>query len=132
MPFAALRTNPVRLEFDPADDVRMTDNTYPHSGQVSHTAAPRDTFLTAAEVAARYRWGRTKMAKMRVSPGFPVSLHGSFRLDTLLDWEERVLAGGVDPSRVVPAPRAAASADGPPPPTSKRPGRRRAAQEVAQ
>lgn len=42
-----------------------------------------------------------------------------------------MLAEGIDLSREISAPRAASTVETPPPPASKRPGRRRAAQEVA-
>jgi hypothetical protein len=128
VPLAAPQTDPVRFRFEPADDVRMTDNTYPSSGQVSHITSPRDTFLTAAEVAARYRWGRTKMSQMRVSPGFPTPLHrllsprhpSCVGRPMLGDGVEpspvgpsRTVRSRVAPTQVVPAPRAATSGDAP-------------------
>lgn len=54
-------------------------------------------FLSAKEVIARYGWGRTKGYLMLKSEGFPRHIAGSYRLDTLLAWEARVLAGELDP-----------------------------------
>jgi hypothetical protein len=54
----------------------------------------KNTFLTPAEVFLRYRWGRTKGYQMLRAPGFPRSVGGAYRLDTLAAWEEDQLAGG--------------------------------------
>ena len=52
---------------------------------------PRHVFLTAAEVMARYQWGRTKGYEvMRTRrDGFPGAISGRYRLDTLLHWEDQ-------------------------------------------
>jgi hypothetical protein len=57
-------------------------------------ASPEHTFLTTSQVFQRYRWGRTRGYEIISSTGFPPRIGGSFRLDTLLDWEERELATG--------------------------------------
>lgn len=56
-------------------------------------AAPRHTFLTTREVFARYDWKRTNGYLMLKSTGFPRPISGKYRLDTLMAWEDRVLAG---------------------------------------
>lgn len=53
---------------------------------------PRHVFLTAAEVIARYRWGRTKGYALLRSPDFPRPVTGRYRLDLLMAWEEEELA----------------------------------------
>jgi hypothetical protein len=66
----------------------------PVQDTVAQTAAdPLNTFLTTREVIARYRWGRTKGYEMLKSHGFPRSIGGAYRLDTLLDWEAAQLDG---------------------------------------
>jgi hypothetical protein len=61
-----------------------------------------DVFLTAAEVIARYGWGRTKGYRVLRSPGFPRAICGDrYRLDTLLAWEELQLSAPREPA---PAP----------------------------
>ena len=54
---------------------------------------PRHVFLTAGEVMARYRWGRTKGYEVLRTrrDGFPAPLSGRYRLDTLLRWEDERL-----------------------------------------
>jgi hypothetical protein len=61
-------------------------------------APPGDTdpchvFLTAKEVIVRYGWGRTYGYRMLKSTGFPRRIGDRFRLDTLITWEQDVLAG---------------------------------------
>jgi hypothetical protein len=52
---------------------------------------PRHVFLTANEVIARYRWGRTKgYAELRAN-SFPRALGGRYRLDLLMAWEDQQL-----------------------------------------
>lgn len=68
---------------------------------------PRHVFLTAGEVIARYRWGRTKGYEQLRSAAFPRPLAGRYRLDLLMAWEERQLTDAARP----PAP----GPDGPPP-----------------
>lgn len=75
------------------------------------TAPEMHQFLSAKEVIARYGWGRTKGYLMLKSEGFPRHIAGSYRLDTLLSWEARVLDGELDPqppTKQATAPRAAA------------------------
>lgn len=52
---------------------------------------PRHTFLTAREVIARYRWGRTKGYEQLRQRDFPRPVAGRYRLDLLMDWEDRQL-----------------------------------------
>lgn len=59
---------------------------------------PKNTFLTSTEVIRRYRWGRTKGYQMLRSPGFPRSIGGAYRLDTLAAWEDRQLTRSADSS----------------------------------
>lgn len=68
----------------------MTYNIVPASAGLT---APRHTFLSSKEVIARFGWGRTYGYQMLKSPGFPAAIGGRYRLDTLMAWEERVLAG---------------------------------------
>lgn len=53
---------------------------------------PRHVFLTAGEVIARYRWGRTKGYALLRSPDFPRPVAGRYRLDLLMAWEDEQLA----------------------------------------
>lgn len=53
---------------------------------------PRHVFLTASEVIARYRWGRTKGYEQLRDQSFPRPLAGRYRLDLLMAWEDRQLA----------------------------------------
>jgi hypothetical protein len=61
-------------------------------GQPGHTS-PHHTYLTSREVIARFRWGRTFGYQMLASTGFPRTIGGRYRLDTLIAWEDRVLSG---------------------------------------
>lgn len=122
------RTASVRSAPETADDGSMTNNDSTSSGRVADSTSPRDVFLTLSEVSARYRWGRTKTAEMRRTPGFPATIGGVYRLDTLHAWEDRLLATGTDPSRAVPRPRSKPAPEAPPPPARKR--QRREAEEV--
>ncbi|CAI9410042.1 hypothetical protein [Nocardioides sp. T2.26MG-1] len=69
---------------------------------------PRHVFLSASEVMARYGWGKTKgyqNLKDRSLVPAPVMTHPDrWRLDQLLDWEERriALAGAALQSLVAP------------------------------
>jgi len=54
---------------------------------------PRHTFLKPQEVIARFRWGRTRGYLELKKPGFPRPIAGNYRLDTLIAWEDRCLAG---------------------------------------
>ncbi|MER6971111.1 hypothetical protein ABT304_08665 [Nocardioides sp. NPDC000445] len=56
------------------------------------TADPRHVFLTAGEVMARYRWGRTKGYEQLQRGGFPKPIAGRYRLDLLMQWEDDQLA----------------------------------------
>lgn len=57
---------------------------------------PRHVFLSAAEVIARYGWGKTRgyqHLKDRALIPPPVMTHPDrWRLDQLLDWEEKRIA----------------------------------------
>ncbi len=130
MRFPALRFAPVRSASRTADDGPMTNNNGSSSGQVADNISPRDVFLTLTEVAQRYRWGRTKTAEMRRTPGFPKALGGVYRLDTLQAWEDRLLAAEADLSRTIPAPRRKPASEAPAPPARKRPIQRREAEGV--
>jgi hypothetical protein len=127
----------------------MTRNTMPAPpGDID----PRHVFLTAQEVILRYGWGRTYGYQMLKSTGFPRRIGDRFRLDTLIAWEQTVLAGelpghpdepetpgdapvepvtnGPDPEPTPPSPGAAAIGDDAPvaAPTRRRTrGTRRAA-----
>ena len=81
---------------------------------IDYSAPPEHTFLTPAQVFARYRWGRSKGYEMLRSPGFPPRIGDAYRLDTLVAWEQGQLAGAagaaVPPgSTQASAPVAAAS-----------------------
>jgi hypothetical protein len=67
-------------------------------------ANPQHTFMCSREVFLRYRWKRTKGYQMLTSPGFPRPIGGRYRLDTLIAWESRVLAGDLEQE---PTPAAA-------------------------
>lgn len=58
---------------------------------------PRHTFLTAREVIARYRWGRTKGYEQLRKVDFPRPVAGRYRLDLLMAWEDRQLAAATTP-----------------------------------
>ena len=68
----------------------MTNNTMPASSGHPNS---RHTFLTGGAVIARFDWGRTYGYRMLFSTGFPRAIGGRYRLDTLLQWEDRVLSG---------------------------------------
>lgn len=57
---------------------------------------PRHTFLTAQEVIARYRWGRTKGYKQLRSDDFPCPVAGRYRLDLLMAWEDKQIADAAE------------------------------------
>lgn len=57
---------------------------------------PEHTFLTTKQVFARYGWGRTRGYQMLATEDFPPRIGGSFRLDTLVAWEERELKRQTD------------------------------------
>lgn len=64
---------------------------------------PRHTFLTAREVIARYRWGRTKgYARLR-DRDFPRPVAGRYRLDLLMAWEDQQLVEPATPPEPRPA-----------------------------
>jgi hypothetical protein len=54
---------------------------------------PRETFLKAQEVIAKYRWGRTRGYLELKKTSFPRTIGGNYRLDTLIAWEEWCLTG---------------------------------------
>jgi len=62
---------------------------------------PRHTFLKPQEVIARFRWGRTRGYLELKKPGFPRPIGGNYRLDTLIAWEDRCLAGDVPPKDAI-------------------------------
>ncbi|NMM34106.1 MAG: hypothetical protein HHJ13_08920 [Phycicoccus sp.] len=62
---------------------------------------PRHTFLKSQEVIARFRWGRTRGYLELKKPGFPRPIGGNYRLDTLIAWEDRCLAGDVPPKDAI-------------------------------
>lgn len=64
---------------------------------------PRHVFLTASEVIARYRWGRTKGYEVIRSQNFPRPLAGRYRLDLLMAWEDNQLAEAQSPPMSAPA-----------------------------
>ena len=81
----------------------MTENTTPAMpGDID----PRHVFLTAKEVIVRFGWGRTYGYQMLKSSGFPRRIGGRYRLDTLMNWEDRVLSGEIpgDPDSSSPPP----------------------------
>jgi hypothetical protein len=80
---------------------------------------PRHTFLKSREVIARFRWGRTRGYLELKKPGFPRPIGGNYRLDTLIAWEDRCLAGVVPQNDAITAmiPLAEASSDSAAPPT---------------
>lgn len=57
---------------------------------------PRHTFLTAREVIARYRWGRTKGYEQLRDGDFPRPVAGRYRLDLLMAWEDRQITEAAD------------------------------------
>lgn len=59
----------------------------------NYTTPPEHIFLSKREVIERYGWGRTKGYQLMASPDFPRSIGGRYRLDKLIAWEERQLAG---------------------------------------
>src|SRR3954471_7472166 len=68
----------------------MTNNATPGApGDIN----PPHVFLTAKEVILRYGWGRTYGYLMLRSTGFPRRIGDRFRLDSLVAWEQAVLAG---------------------------------------
>lgn len=81
----------------PPDLLRtVTAVTYEEQAQ-AHQNDPRHTFLTSQEVLDRYRWKRTKGYEMLRSPGFPRPVANRYRLDSLLAWEDALLAGTTSP-----------------------------------
>lgn len=52
------------------------------------TAGPRHVFLTAGEVMASPRWGRTKGYEQLQRDAFPKPIAGRYRLDLLMQWED--------------------------------------------
>ncbi len=57
---------------------------------------PRHTFLTAREVIARYRWGRTKGYQQLRDQNFPRPVAGRYRLDLLMAWEDKQINEAAD------------------------------------
>jgi hypothetical protein len=74
----------------------------------------------------RKRWGRTKgYARMRQAD-FPPLLDGAYRLDTIIEWENRQLeAAGWAPERSGTASPALASTSAPMLPAKRKAGRPR-------
>lgn len=77
---------------------RRTQTAEPASRVSAESVDPRHVFLTASEVIARYRWGRTKGYQQLRSQSFPRPLAGRYRLDLLMVWEDRQLAEALTPS----------------------------------
>ncbi len=71
----------------------------------------RDTFLSSAEVMARYKFKRTKGYEKLVAPGFPPAIAGRWRLDLLRAWEDAEIAAAM--AAPEPAVVEAAEAEGP-------------------
>src|SRR3954471_17003013 len=68
----------------------MTNNATPGApGDIN----PPHVFLTAKETIVRYGWARIYGYLMLKSTGFPRRIGDRFRLDTLIPWEQAVLAG---------------------------------------
>lgn len=92
-----------------------------HADPTGNPADPQHTFLCSDEVFLRYRWKRTKGYQMLMSPGFPRPIGGRYRLDTLIAWEARVLAGDLEhespPAHRHPGARRSAAGRQPRPPT---------------
>ncbi|HEX3005159.1 MAG TPA: hypothetical protein VHO27_13180 [Angustibacter sp.] len=86
----------------------MTYNIVPASAGLT---APRHTFLSSKEVIARFGWGRTYGYQMLKSAGFPAAIGGRYRLDTLMAWEERVLAGELSGRPATPEGRPAVDSE---------------------
>lgn len=85
----SLRSGLLRTANSAERSPSMTSNSYPGD--------PQHCFLSAKEAIARVGWGRTKGYRMLRTSSFPRAIGGSFRLDTILAYEERVLAGEIDP-----------------------------------
>lgn len=81
----------------------MTHNDYPDD--------PAHTFLPAKKVFARYGWSRTKGYEILREHDFPRQIKGSYRLDTLIAWEDAQLAQVLEVSEAVTAAAAEADAD---------------------
>jgi hypothetical protein len=81
----------------------MNSNTLP--GHPGHQD-PRQTFLTGKEVFARFGWGRTYGYAMLSSTGFPPAIGLRYRLDTILAWEDDVIAGKLPGHPDRPSPEA--------------------------
>lgn len=64
---------------------------------VTHTPSTLSTadqvFLSARQVFTRYGWGKSKGYEMLKADGFPNSIGGRYRLDSLIGWEEDLLGG---------------------------------------
>lgn len=76
------------------------------TAQAAADVGPADAFLTAAQVIARYGWGRTKGYRVLRSAGFPRPIAGDrYRLDTLIAWEDAQVASPRPPRpvRALPA-----------------------------
>jgi hypothetical protein len=81
----------------------MTHNHYPTD--------PKHTFLKAKEVFVRYKWGRTKGYQVLQRPGFPRAIEGSYRLDTLIAWEDAQLAQVLEVAEAITAAAAETTAE---------------------
>lgn len=79
--------------------IAMTARKQPVDGV---TDDPRHVFLTASEVIARYRWGRTKGYEQLRDQGFPRPVAGRYRLDLLMAWEDGLLAEAAPPPTSTP------------------------------
>lgn len=94
MQFAALSPRTWDLSATLAHLTGMRPSRAPGGASATDAVASesRHVFLTAGEVIARYRWGRTKGYELLRSPNFPRSVAGRYRLDLLIAWEEEQLA----------------------------------------
>ncbi|GAA1970995.1 hypothetical protein GCM10009798_34720 [Nocardioides panacihumi] len=64
-----------------------------HASATAQTTDPSTTYLNAKEVFVRFGWKKTFGYDMLKVEGFPTPIGTRYRLDSLLQWELRVLAG---------------------------------------
>ena len=83
----------------------MTNGRRAESELIQSETEPCNVFLSAAEVIARYGWGRTKGYRVLRSEGFPRAICGDrYRLDTLIAWENAQLSEPRPPAEVAILP----------------------------
>ena len=58
-----------------------------------NTPSAEHIFLSRRGGLARYLWSERTSYRRMAAPGFPRPIGGRYRLDTLIAWEERGLAG---------------------------------------